>query len=249
LQKGIRVIDRLEVRCVGEGPPLILVHGIQGNADAWTAVLPALADGFRCVMPNLPGRKLSPRWRPTDGPIESFYSLGHYAQILAELVDRHSDSGRWPVRIAGWSMGVSVILEYAQRFGLASVAGIALCSGTPKAASGALWFKSDTLEGIMGEAQRRAERLGLKDPADHEAVAWSWRSVFAADHVQILSTIRVPTLVVHGEQDDDCPVAHGQSIASGIPGAQWCPLPGVGHSVFGDSAVTVGQAMSQFFRG
>ncbi len=243
------MIDRLEVRCAGEGRPLILVHGIQGNADAWSSVLPMLRDGCRCVMPNLPGRKLSTRWRPADGPIAQFYSLNHYANILAEFVDQHSAAGHVAVGLAGWSMGVSVILEYAQRFGLDKIDRIALCSGTPKAADGALWFKSDALEGLMREAAQRAERLGLKDPADHEAVAWSWRSVVSADHVQTLSTISVPTLVIHGEQDDDCPVAHGRHLASGIAGAQWHPLPGVGHSIFGESAGDVGQALSTFFRG
>lgn len=243
------MIDRLEVRCAGEGPPLILVHGIQGNADAWNAVLPALVGEYRCIMPNLPGRKLSTRWRSEDGPIAEFYSLHHYAEILAALVERHGHAGRVPVRLAGWSMGVSVILAYAQRFGLNAIARMALCSGTPKAAAGALWFQSDTLEGIMREAQQRAERLGLKDPADHDAVAWSWRAVRDADHVQLLSTIHVPTLVIHGEQDDDCPVDHGRQMATAIQDAQWCPLPGVGHSVFGDASATVADALSRFFRG
>lgn len=243
------MIDRLEVRCAGEGTPLILVHGIQGNADAWASVLPALVDGARCVMPNLPGRKLSPRWRPADGPIAEFYSLSRYASILAELVQRHSDAGRVTVGLAGWSMGVSVILEYAQRFGLAGIGRIALCSGTPRAADGALWFQSESLEGIMREAQQRADRLGLKDPADHEAVAWSWRSVLVADHFHTLSTITVPTLVIHGERDDDCPVDHGRRIAGHIAGAQWHPLPEVGHSIFGESADTVGAALATFFRG
>lgn len=245
---GGGLIERLEVRCAGEGTPLILVHGIQGNAEAWASVLPSLIDGCRCVMPNFPGRKFSARWRQEDGPIGEFYSLGSYASILAELVDHYSDAGRRPVALAGWSMGVSVILEYVQRFGQAAISRIALCSGTPKAADGALWFKSETLEGIMQEAQQRAVRLGLKDPADHEAVAWSWRSVLAADHLQMLSTITLPTLVIHGDQDDDCPIAHGQRMASQIAGAQWCPLPGVGHGIFGEAAREVGQAMATFFR-
>lgn len=240
------MLHRLELRCAGEGDPLILVHGIQGNAEAWASILPVLGKESRCVMPNLPGRKFSARWRPQDGAIEDFYSLGHYAQILAELVRHYSDSCRRPVALAGWSMGVSVILEYAQRFGLASVSRIVLCSGTPKAADGALWFKSDSLEGLVGEAQQRALRLGLKDPADHEAVAWSWKSVLAADHVQVLPRIFVPTLVIHGERDDDCPIAHGQRMANDITGAQWCPLPGVGHSIFGEAAEEVGQAMATF---
>jgi pimeloyl-ACP methyl ester carboxylesterase len=44
-----------------------------------------------------------------------------------------------------------------------------------------------------------------------------------------LGEIRVPTLVVHGEEDPLFPVGHGENLARGIPDATLLRLPGVGH--------------------
>lgn len=44
-----------------------------------------------------------------------------------------------------------------------------------------------------------------------------------------LGTLRIPTLVVHGEEDPLFPIGHGEALAAAIPGARLLRLPGVGH--------------------
>jgi pimeloyl-ACP methyl ester carboxylesterase len=44
-----------------------------------------------------------------------------------------------------------------------------------------------------------------------------------------LGSLRVPTLVVHGEEDPLFPIGHGEALAAAIPGATLLRLPGVGH--------------------
>jgi len=46
-----------------------------------------------------------------------------------------------------------------------------------------------------------------------------------------LSSISVPTLVIHGSADPMFPVAHGEALADAIPGAKLLPLDGSGHGV------------------
>jgi pimeloyl-ACP methyl ester carboxylesterase len=46
-----------------------------------------------------------------------------------------------------------------------------------------------------------------------------------------LSSISVPTLVIHGTADPMFPVAHGEALADAIPGAKLLPLDGAGHGV------------------
>lgn len=46
-----------------------------------------------------------------------------------------------------------------------------------------------------------------------------------------LSTIAVPTLVVHGTADPMFPLEHGHALAEEIPGATLLPLEGAGHGV------------------
>ena len=46
-----------------------------------------------------------------------------------------------------------------------------------------------------------------------------------------LSSIGVPTLVIHGTADPMFPIEHGQALAKEIPGATLLPLEGAGHGV------------------
>jgi pimeloyl-ACP methyl ester carboxylesterase len=38
----------------GEGPPIVFVHGLLVDGRLWRKVTPLLADGFRCIVPDLP---------------------------------------------------------------------------------------------------------------------------------------------------------------------------------------------------
>ena len=47
-------------RVIGQGPPLVLVHGAIGDGEfAWTELLPHLTDRFTCYLPSTRGRGLS----------------------------------------------------------------------------------------------------------------------------------------------------------------------------------------------
>ena len=102
------------------------------------------------------------------------------------------------------------------------------------------------MEAVVAEAQARAQRLGLTQVADPQAVAWTWRSARALDQREVLPTINTPTLVLHGQDDQDSPLAHGEMLARGIPGAQWRPLPGQAHAVLATATADVGSAMREF---
>ena len=56
-------------------------------------------------------------------------------------------------------------------------------------------------------------------------------SLTTIDHAEPLSSIKVPTLVVHGTADPMFPLRHGEVLAAEIPGATLLPLEGAGHGV------------------
>jgi pimeloyl-ACP methyl ester carboxylesterase len=39
---------------LGEGPPLVFVHGVFANAALWSKIVPLLADRYRCIVPDWP---------------------------------------------------------------------------------------------------------------------------------------------------------------------------------------------------
>jgi pimeloyl-ACP methyl ester carboxylesterase len=143
-------------------------------------------------------------------------------------------------------MGVSVILTMLARHGDAGIDRLVLVSGTARATPGAVWFRAVTPQALADEASARAQRLGLKSVADADAVAASWASVRSSDLREAARRIRRPTLVAHGEIDDQCPLAHGRWLAEHVCGAAWLPLPGVGHAALIDAATTLGSSMSAF---
>ena len=51
------------------------------------------------------------------------------------------------------------------------------------------------------------------------------------DRREMLRTITVPTLVIHGEDDPLVPIAGGRDTADNIPGARLMTIPGMGHDL------------------
>jgi pimeloyl-ACP methyl ester carboxylesterase len=47
--------DRVAYRAAGKGPVLLLVHGMAGSSETWRHVMPALAERFTVLAPDLLG--------------------------------------------------------------------------------------------------------------------------------------------------------------------------------------------------
>lgn len=63
-----------------------------------------------------------------------------------------------------------------------------------------------------------------------EGAARQYLSVIASgDRVELLKTVKVPTLVLHGEADPLLPVECGRDVARLVPGAEIETIPGWGH--------------------
>src|ERR687895_867836 len=86
---------------VGDGPPLVFVHGAAEDGRVWRPQLAALADEFTVVAWDEPGAG-----RSSDVPGD--FALADYADCLAGLIDA-LDLG--PAHVAGLSWGGTVALE------------------------------------------------------------------------------------------------------------------------------------------
>jgi len=199
----------------------VLLHGIQGTASAWEAVADHLGPGRAVLMPNLRGRghSLSP------ASIDR-YTLKHFARDLDAVIAAAPP----PVTLVGWSMGVLVALTWLQTRDSSKLDGLVLTSGTPYPGTEAVWFHGADEAAISREAEERAERLHLAAAATTTAVAGAWLSVRAADLRGVLPKIALPTLVIHGGEDDQCPPDHAYQLAEGVPGARLEMWRGCGHN-------------------
>lgn len=220
---------------------LVLLHGIQGTASIWQPVVTELGQNWGVIAPNLRGRAGS--FSPSD-PRD--FTMSDFATDLAAVLQ--SVSG--PILLAGWSMGSLVALEYLRTYGSDELVGLVLISGSPcLAATGgkdAVWFRGETAEAIAADAAGRKVRLNLTDTATDIAVAGSWLSAQRVDYRQMLSDITLPSLIVHGSDDPECPQSHGRLMAEMIPDARLVVWQGCGHVPMAHDANAMAKVLADF---
>src|SRR6266700_3989286 len=72
--------DRIAYRDAGQGPVLLLIHGMAGSSATWQALIPLLSKKYRVMAPDLLGHGMSAKPRGD-------YSLGAFAVFLRDLLD------------------------------------------------------------------------------------------------------------------------------------------------------------------
>ena len=237
------VVDGLRIafRRAGDGPPLVLLHGIYGDSRYWLPQLEELSDRHTVVAWDAPGAGNS------DDPPES-YTFAEYADCLAGLI-RALGAGR--VNLCALSYSGGIALEFHRRHPelLASLILVAAYAG---------WAGSlppDAVERRLQRALEQAERGGeaaARDfvpelfaadaPADlvEEAIAMSAsfhpaglrvmaKASAAADLRTLLPEVAVPTLVIHGREDRSSPLSVSEALRAGIPGSRLAVVEGAGH--------------------
>lgn len=229
-----------EVRSEGSGPPLILLHGLQSDLTIWDGVCEHLRSVERIRL-NFPGRGKSARGSDTWHSLEYFYSIGRFAELLHSLVQKLDRR----VSIAGWSMGAMVALEYVKRYGTDDIRSLVLCSGLSKVAGVANIFQSMNDEGLLMEISERSEKAGLKGSTDPLAVLNCWKSMLHFDCREVLYKIDIPTLIVHGIEDLDCPFSDAMLVSQRIPCSELVALDGCGHLILSERPEAVGLAISE----
>lgn len=228
----------MDIETRGTGPlRVVAIHGIQGTRSSWMPVVETLAGAATWVLPNLRGRGAA--MVPSDA---RDYALDSYADDLEATI--RACCANTTFVLAGWSMGVSVILEYLSRQGAPRPAGLVLASGTDCLAQTS-WFKGEG-EQLLREVADRERRLGLREAAGHAAVAGTWRCIRKLDHRGSLAAIPEPALVIHGSDDPDSPVAHGLRLASGLPQASRHIIAGGGHGVLTENTAEVAERIRIF---
>ena len=83
-----------------------------------------------------------------------------------------------------------------------------------------------------------------------EGSARQYLSVIASgDRVELLKTIKAPTLVLHGEDDPLLPVECGRDVARLVPGAEIQTYPGWGHDIPPGMIATLVERITPFCKG
>lgn len=208
----------------GDGPPLVLIHGVGLQADAWLAMVPALSRKFRVVCVDMPGHGASP-WQNTT-------TLGEYSarltQFLAELPI--------PVFIAGHSMGALLALELAAQHPR-KIAGVGALNGvyrrSPQATKAVCARAEALAQSSAADPEPTLERwFGAAPHGDLEKAADACRGWLSANDISgyaaayrvfaeqdgpadaTLMKLNCPAVFITGSEDPNSTAQMSQSMAS-----------------------------------
>lgn len=92
--------NNLQVRTLGNGPDLVLLHGWGLNSGVWQSLAEKLKNDFRIHLVDLPGYGIN------CGLVPEHYDLDTLAQMVAEKLPSQS-------RLLGWSLGGLVAQKIA----------------------------------------------------------------------------------------------------------------------------------------
>lgn len=220
---------------------IVAIHGIQGTRSSWEPVAKLLQDDVRWIKPNLRGRAQAFR-----GTQASDYTLEEFAENIAEVIAEYITTPHFI--LAGWSMGVSATLAtiaLLQREKLPLPTALILMSGSPVLQQ-TKWFQQTDYEALLQEIAAREIRLALREAADRDAVAWTWQAISTTDQRALLPAIDIPSLIVHGSEDEDSPIAHAHLLAQGLPYADLRIIDGGQHSILTQNTARVADEMRAF---
>ncbi|QEY31139.1 alpha/beta fold hydrolase [Synechococcus sp. RSCCF101] len=102
--------DRWPVAVLGQGPPVLLLHGFDSSLLEFRRLAPLLSERHQLLIPDLHGFGFTPR--RADAASNPALVLDHLVDLLAAIESR---IGPAPLGLIGASMGGSVAVELARR--------------------------------------------------------------------------------------------------------------------------------------
>jgi pimeloyl-ACP methyl ester carboxylesterase len=257
---------RLRYFVAGEGPPLVLVHGLGGSAANWWELAPLLARSRRLIVPDLPGHGASE-------PLAAVASLGAFADRVVAVAEREQ---ALPAPVVGHSLGGLVVLHAALRHPdaltklvLAAAAGLStgtrfqrsLLTASMLVRPGRLVARH--ADRVVRSARARNAVFGAYYVADasalteqavrgflaghllHTDLGTAWHALRTDDPRERLGDVRQPALVLWGALDAQLPLDDAFEYTRRLR-ARLRVIPECGHLLIGERPGACADAILSF---
>lgn len=230
----------IHYRTAGEGAPLILLHGLGNNSQSWSRQLEGLQEHFQVIAWDTPG------YGDSSDPDPEFRTFGELADILKGFID---SLGFKKIFLLGHSMGSTTAMEFCAKYP-DSVEALILAASTrggrtnPETNERKLQNRIHNVETspeklaelrtpdmfspyakpeMIAEAKRI---MAMVRPPGYRSVAYS---LYNADQTELLSSIKMPTMLICGKDDKVTPVAESRIVEEKIAGSTLKLIPQAGH--------------------
>lgn len=245
----LRPVARTTLHVRDTGPkdagPVILIHGVGAHLQTWDGWAAGLDDAFRVVRFDLPGSGLSPPDSTDDYTDERSIAL-----LLGLMDDLAIDRAALVGNSLGGRIAWRAVANHPDRFSkLVLVAPDGFANppfeyGTPPKIP--FYFNvlkyvlpRSFLRSSLASAYADPEKLTdtrvdryyelLRAPGSRAALLTRFRQTVLVPPEPLLAGIRIPTLLLWGEEDRFIPIDNAQAYLDALPDARLVRLPGIGH--------------------
>lgn len=245
---------------VGDGPPVVLIHGIGHRRQAWDPIVPALAAEREVIAIDLPGFGES-AGLPEDLSYDMPTTMDNLAKAFVELgLDRP--------HVVGNSLGGAIALELGaldlarsvtalspagfwntaeREYALALLNAVRASAMVPDAVlrqiSKSRLVRSRTMAPIFAHPERISADSFLADARLLRSAPAFVPTVRAGRSYDCHAVPVVPTTIAWGEKDRIMPVRQVKTAKDRLPGARFVRLPGCGHVPMIDDPELVAQVI------
>ena len=258
----------------GQGPVLLLLHGLGCDHTTWDPIIATLAKRYTVIAPDLLGHGQSAKPRAD-------YSVGGYANGMRDLI---TILGIDKVTVVGHSFGGGVAMQFAYQFPERTERLVLVSSGGlgPEVTPAIRAITTPGFHEVMGlltlPGVRQVGAAGLralsrsplkathdldevariydsfKDPSARAAIRhvvrsvvdWRGQIVTMADRAYL--TEEMPMAVVWGRDDMVIPVRHANTAAALAPKARVEVIPNAGHFPHKDHPQRFAKILHEFVR-
>jgi 3-oxoadipate enol-lactonase len=242
----------------GQGTPILWLQGLGADHTAWSPQLARFSSRFRCLAPDNRGSGHTAPGMP--------FTLRTMAEDAAALLEARC--GNEAAHVVGLSMGASIAMEMA-RLVPERLRSLTLVSASavieprlrelvlawqaiyPRVPPGVFQRQANTWLFSWRFFERPTAAASVIRYAERSAAPSEWfvaQAEAAASHDARgwLADVRLPTLVLTGEEDSMVPPRMGRALAELLPNARFVVIPHAGHSVNLEAQAEFHQELTAF---
>jgi len=240
---------RWHVQEMGDGPSILMLHGTGASSHSWRDVMPALADDYEIIAPDLPGHAFT----QASSAHMSLPAMAHALWGLLDTLDKD------PAIIVGHSAGVAIALQMLRERettipivgfnpALAPFPGLGaqifplmaklffVNPFAPRLFSGLARFSGETERFLIRSTNSRIDAVGLRcyetlfGNSGHCKGALAMMANWNLEELdRHLPDIDSSVLLLHSDGDTAIPLASVRKAAKRLPCAQLEVVPALGH--------------------
>src|SRR5688500_8852363 len=253
---------QLNFKTSGQGPPIIILHGLFGMLDNWRTIARALEQHYTCILVDLRNHGKSPHAGEMN-----------YHVMAEDILELMNELGHNSTIVMGHSMGGKVAMQFSLLYPH-KVNKLIVIDIAPKKYPAHHEHVIDAIQSIDPatlEERSSAEKSFRQYLQDDEATiqfllknlarkpkgGFEWKAnmpVLIENYEALMEEIgegaffNKPTLFVRGEQSDSVRDEDRDQIQKLFPEAQLITIPGAGHWVHADQPGALIDALLAFMQ-